>query len=112
MANRDYFKRIRTTKGISGLLVEKEQVYRKAYFHDRIYRWNPKTYGEEGQNIQASFINDDIKFFKFNISGRGKYLLKTKDLLSFVKENPKCNVSMFNSERILFPISICRELKL
>jgi len=107
-----YHSKIKDEKGREGILIEKESIYRKAWFHKNLARWNPSVYGEAGQNVLVELIEKEKPdFLKINIFRHGAYILEVKDLISFYTKNPKSKDIMFRSLRYLFPLSICKKIK-
>ena len=95
-----------------GIVLNKETTYRTAWFHRGIPRWNPVTYGKEGQNFEEWVFNDkSIKFIIFSIPGFGNYQLEMEDFRKFYAENPNVKDTIFRSRRFLFPLNLCKKLE-
>jgi len=101
--------------GRKGISQAKDKVYKKAWFHRGIARWNPGTYGEEGQNFFANLFDDPtIQFMLFQIYDskyRGVYVLERKDFEEFYKDNRNIKDVIFNKTRYLFPIKLCKKMQ-
>jgi len=106
---------IHDEQGRKGIFQAKERIYRKAWFHRGIARWNPGEFGEEGQNFFANLFEDPtIQFLKFQMYDkdyRGVYLLEKKDFDEFYLKNRNIKDVIFNKTRFLFPIKICQKLQ-
>ena len=95
-----------------GIVLNKETIYRSAWFHRGIPRWNPVIYGKEGQNFEEWVFDDkNIKFIIISIPGFGNYQLEIEDFRKFYAENLKVKDTIFRGKRYLFPLQLCKKLE-
>jgi len=96
----------------NGILLNKETIYRTAWFHKGIPRWNINIYGKEGQNFEEWIYNDkNIKFIIISIPGSGNYQLEMEDFKKFYVENLNVKDTIFHRIRFLFPLKLCKKLE-
>lgn len=96
----------------NGIVLSKETIYRTAWFHRGIPRWDIVKYGKEGQNFEEWIYNDEtIEFVIISIPGFGNYQLEMKEFRKFYSENPNVKDTIFHSKRFLFPLNLCKKLE-
>lgn len=104
---------IKDKNGRKGIFQAKEKVYRKAWFHRSLARWNPSEYGEEGQNFFANLFDDPtVQFMSFQVYDpkyRGIYTLEREAFEKFYSTHRNIKDVIFNSTRFLFPLKICQK---